>query len=111
MNNKIFSTIWFEALASTNRDVFVSDWSLSAIWEEEADGDALAARADQCGRIWDLAHMSVADIRHKAGLTQAAFAERFCIPLRTLQNWEMRGGCAAYIRLMFARLCGLADGL
>lgn len=111
MDIKIFNIIWFDALRTETRDAFVSDWALSSIWEDAPEGDALTDRAKQCGRVWDLAHMSVADIRHAADLTQAAFAEQFCIPLRTLQNWEMRGGCAPYIRLMFARLCGLANGL
>lgn len=30
----------------------------------------------------------VKSIRSKSGLTQAAFAERFEIPLRTLEDWE-----------------------
>ena len=111
MNTKIFSTIWTSALDDSARDAFVSDWALSSIWEDESDGDTLAARAEQCGRIWDLAHMSVADIRQTTGLSQGSFAEAFCIPRHTVINWEHRGGCADYIRLMLARLCGLADGL
>ncbi len=111
MDSKIFSTIWAAALTDVNRDVFASDWALSSIWEDEADGYALAARAELCGRIWDLAHMSVADIRHTTGLSQGKFAEAFCIPRHTVINWEQRGGCADYVRLMLARLCGLADGL
>lgn len=111
MTSKIFSAVWSDALTAADRDAFVSDWALSSIWEDAPDGDTIIDHAELCGRVWDLAHMSVADIRHAAGLTQAAFAERFCLPLRTLQNWEIRGGCAPYIRMMFARLCGLADGL
>lgn len=30
----------------------------------------------------------IKSIRFKSGLSQAAFAERFEIPLRTLENWE-----------------------
>lgn len=111
MDSKIFSSIWSAALNSCNRDGFISDWALSSIWGDQAEGDALAARAEQCKRIWDLAHMSVADIRHTTGLSQSKFAEAFCIPRHTVINWEQRGGCADYVRLMLARLCGLADGL
>lgn len=111
MDSKIFSAIWAAALTDANRDAFASDWALSSIWEDEADGDALAARAEQCGRIWDLAHMSVADIRHTTGLSQGKFAEAFCIPRHTVINWEQRGSCADYVRLMLARLCGLTEGL
>ena len=111
MDNHIFNFIWTTAVTDPNRDAFMSDWVLSSIWEDEADGDALAARADQCGRIWDLAHMSMADIRHTTGLSQGKFAEAFCIPRHTVINWEQRGGCADYVRLMLARLCGLTEGL
>ena len=111
LDNKIFSTIWAAALDNNNREAFISDWALSSIWADEADDDALTVRADQCGRIWDLAHMSVADIRHTTGLSQSRFAEAFCIPHKTVIKWEQRGGCADYVRLMLARLCGLADNL
>lgn len=109
MNQKIFNNLWLAALESTERDAFVSDWSLSSIWDNAAEGDALISRAELCGRIWDLAHMTIADIRHTTGLSQSAFAERFCIPRFTVINWEQRGGCAPYIRLMLARLCSLTD--
>ncbi len=111
MDNHIFYFIWTAAVTDPNRDAFTSDWALSSIWGDEADGDTLAARADQCGRIWDLAHMSVADIRHTTGLSQGKFAEAFCIPRHTVINWEQRGSCAYYVRLMLARLCGLTEGL
>ena len=55
--------------------------------------------------------MSIADIRHTTGLSQGKFAEAFCIPRHTVINWEQRGGCADYVRLMLARLCGLTEGL
>lgn len=111
MNNSIFNAIWTEALIDNNREAFASDWALSSIWGDEAEGDALVVRADQCGRIWDLAHMSIADIRHTTGLSQSRFAQAFCIPHKTVIKWEQRGGCADYVRLMLARLCGLTDGL
>ena len=45
--------------------------------------------------------------RSAAGLTQAAFCVRFCIPKRTLENWE--GGqskCPDYLRLLLAQAVG-----
>lgn len=110
LDNKTFSTIWAAALDNNNREAFISDRALSSIWADAAD-DALVVRADQCGRIWDLAHMSIADIRHTTGLSQSRFAQAFCIPHKTIIKWEQRGGCADYVRLMLARLCGLADNL
>lgn len=57
--------------------------------------------------IWEVAHMSIKDMRAAVGMTQVKFAERFAIPLRTIENWETRGGRAEYDRLMMADLLGL----
>ena len=35
--------------------------------------------------------ITVRDIRAITGLSQAAFAERYGIPRRTLENWEAKG--------------------
>lgn len=41
--------------------------------------------------------VSTKDIRDMYGMTQARFAEKFEIPLRTVQNWEQRSCCPAYV--------------
>ena len=50
-------------------------------------------------------------IRKASRLTQAAFAERYGIPKRTIENWEADGAaarsCAPYIRLMMQEALGL----
>lgn len=33
--------------------------------------------------------MSIREVRNKTGLTQVKFAEKFGIPLRTIQKWEI----------------------
>lgn len=108
MTDKDFCLLFGEALNAPARDAFVADWSTSSMWSEGSDPIRLA---EICGTVWDLAHLDVADIRSYTGLTQAAFATRFCIPLRTVQNWESRGGCPHYVLLMMARLSGMADGI
>lgn len=107
MTDKEFYLLFGEAIKDHSRDVFVSDWSMSSMWSEDSDPIGLA---EICGAVWDLAHLTVADIRAHTGLTQAAFATRFCIPLRTVQNWESRGGCPHYVLLMMARLSGMDEG-
>lgn len=110
IDNKNFYLLWGDALQSDNRDRYVSEWSTSSIWglpEELSDDDLLGA-ADKLGQIWDIAHMSVKGICQAAGLTQAALAQRFCIPLRTVEDWS-RGArkCPDYIRLMMAEALGI----
>lgn len=107
MNDKTFYTIYSEALVSNDRDAFASDWSLSSVFSETSD---TMKNFEICGRIWDLAHLTVSEVRAHTGLTQSAFSTRFCIPFRTLQNWEYRS-CPPYIVLMLARLTGMADDI
>lgn len=108
MTDKQFCTIFSEALASPDRDAFVSDWSLSCVWGDEPDADIPADRIDMLARLWDAAHLTIRDIRQRTGLSQAAFATRYCIPTRTLEDWE-RGArsCPDYLRLLLAQAVGL----
>ncbi|HEX6141831.1 MAG TPA: helix-turn-helix domain-containing protein [Geminicoccaceae bacterium] len=62
--------------------------------------DELAAGEFRVERLLD-----VAAIRARSGLTQRAFAERFGLPLRQLQDWEQRrkrpsGAAGTYLRLI-----------
>lgn len=98
-----FYLLFGDAIDVDDRDAYVSDWALSTIWGDASDMVPLIPKLEQ---IWDVAHMSVGDIRRTTGLTQVQFAQRFCVPRRTLQTWEHRGA-TPYIRLMLARLCGL----
>lgn len=107
MTDKLFSAIYGAALESTDRDAFCSDWSLSSVFPGTSDP---LQNFEICATVWDLAHLTVSDVRAHTGLTQAAFSTRFCLPLRTLQNWEYRS-CPPYIVLMLARLTGMADDI
>lgn len=110
MTDKQFYTVWGEALASTDRDTYVSEWSTSSIWgqaEELTDEDLLAIAA-KLGNIWDVAHMSVKDICKAAGLTQAELAAKICAPKRTVENWCAGANkCPDYTRLLIAEKLGL----
>lgn len=105
LNDKDFYTIWGEALASTNKELFAAEWSTSSVFPEDADLLDIAAYVD---RLWNVAHMSIQDIRSAAGLTQAKMATRFCIPRRTIEDW-----CTGtrvppdYLRLLMAEALGI----
>ena len=111
MTDKLFYDIYSSALEAIDPDAFASDWALSSEWGDEADGDALVERSKLCERIYDLAHLTVADIRHHVGLSQSEFATRFCIPYATVKNWEFRENTAPYIVLLLARACGMTEGI
>lgn len=108
MTDKLFYTLFGEAIASTDRDAYVSDWSLSSVWGDAPDAEIPADRIDLLTRLWAAAHLTIRDIRQHSGLSQAAFATRYCIPTRTLEDWE-RGvrSCPDYLRLLLAQASGL----
>lgn len=60
-------------------------------------------------KIYSTVNRPIADIRAACGLTQQAFADRFTIPLRTVQNWEARACCPVYVRVLIQQALGLAD--
>lgn len=110
LTDKDFYSLWGEALASSDREMYVAEHCTSIIFgapEDIADED-MVGQAAYLGRIWDVAHMTIQDIRTAAELTQSAMATRFCIPKRTIENWCAGDRSAPdYIRLMMAQLLGL----
>lgn len=102
MTDKLFFSLFSSALSSSNRDAFVS------VWGDVPDAGIPADRIDLLARLWDAAHLTIRDIRQHTGLSQAAFATRYCIPTRTLEDWE-RGvrSCPDYLRLLLAQVTGL----
>lgn len=108
MTDKLFCTIFGAALDAADRDAFLSDWSISSAWGDDPSGDITADRIAVVGGIWDAAHLTIRTIRQHTGLSQAAFAMRYCIPTRTLEDWE-RGvrSCPAYLRLLLAQAAGI----
>lgn len=107
-HDKLFFKLWSEALSSPDCNTYVSDWAMSSIWGNTAEEDASAARIDALARIWYAAHLTIRDIRAHTGLSQAAFSIRYCIPVRTLEDWE-RGvrSCPDYLRLLLAQATGI----
>lgn len=103
-----YRTAVAEAANYTDRDAYISDLSLSTIWDDPEDADIPADRLDQLGQIWDAAHRTVRQILSDAGLSQAEFAERFLIPRRTVEDWcAAKRTCTIYNRMMFQQLLDL----
>lgn len=107
MTDQQFHDIFGDALAASDRDAFVSDWAMSSIWEDSEDAEIPASRLDALGKVWDVAHMEIRYIRQHTGLSQAKFAIRFCIPTRTIEDWESGARkCPDYTRLLLAQAVG-----
>lgn len=108
MTDKLFNALWSASLDSGDRDTYISDWALSSIWGDSPDADIPTERVEMLSRLWGVAHLSVRDIRAHTGLSQATFAVRYCIPRRTIENWESGDRqCPDYLRLLLAQATGI----
>lgn len=110
MTDKQFCSIFSDALSNegASREAFVSDWTLSSIWDDDDTQDITDERITEIGDIWDVAHLTICDIRQYTGLSQAKFATRFCIPRRSIEDWESGARhCPDYLRLLLAQAVGL----
>lgn len=111
MTDKQFYTLFGAALAAEDRDAYVSDWCLSDIWADPDNAVEIPPeRVDIVGAVWDVAHLTIRDIRQHTGLSQVKFALHYCIPRRTLEDWESgERGCPDYLRLLLAQSVGLYE--
>lgn len=87
MTTAIRATLYSEARNYEDRNAYVSDMALSSVWGDAPDSDIPAERLELLGRIWDDTHCTVRELISRYNLTQTAFAQRFGIPLRTVQGW------------------------
>lgn len=112
MNEKQRSFAFQEAPHYTDPDAFVSDLILSSAFlppdDPEAEPDL--TQAEPLRRIWSAAALPFADLLRELGLTQSGLARRYCIPLRTVQDWAgERRNPPAWVRLMLAELTGYLE--
>lgn len=107
MTNSQYYTCVQECAAYTDPDAYVSDLALSSIWGDAPDAGIPADRIDALRGIYTAATRPVRQIVAATGLSQAAFAERLCIPLRTVEAW-CRGirESPVYVRLLIQQALG-----
>lgn len=108
MTDTQFAACVRECATYTDPDAYVSGLSLSDIWDDAPDSPIPPDRPDQLRAIYTAATRTVREIVSAAGMTQAAFAEHFCIPRRTVEDW-CRGvrECPLYTRLLMQQCLGL----
>lgn len=82
MKFELFSKLYLEALEYSDIDMYIAERG----WQDwmndfENHGDILE-------RIYELAYMSIREIRESNGLSRAAFSRAYNIPIRTLETWD-----------------------
>lgn len=87
-------------------DAYVSNLALSSMWGDNDTPEATARFGLRS--IYTAVNRTPKEIVAASGLSQAAFAERYCIPKRTVEDW-CRGvaKCPLYTRLLLQRAEGL----
>lgn len=110
MDNKTFQTAYGDAFNYADPAAFASDWALSSALIDPDDTTATPSTDvyQQLIALWHVANDSFKDFLALIGLNQTGCAIRFCIPLRTVQNWA--GGvnsCPPYLRMMMAEAIGI----
>ena len=101
--------MWEEAQFEEDREDFVKECSEASeqTTDIKGEGEELYERAEACGHVWDVAHMSIKEIREAAGLSQAMLSRRLAIPQPTIRAWEAGEECPDYVRFMVALLTGV----
>lgn len=100
------------AMNYASLDDYVSDLSLSTIWGDK-DGISDASIRFALRSIYTAVNRTPKEIVAASGLSQAAFARKHCIPVRTVNNWCLPASspehrdCPLYVRLLLQRAEGL----
>lgn len=108
MTNNQYYTCVSHCADYTDPDAYVSDLALSSIWGDAPDADIPADRIDALRGIYTAATRPMRQIVADTGLSQASFAQRLCIPLRTVEDWcRSLRECPVYVRLLIQESLGL----
>lgn len=102
MTDKLFAKLWQDALAQPDCELYIAEYGYPDWFGEiSEDTDKVVSTLTA---IHNVAHMSVREMLKEAKLTQNAFSVKFCIPLRTVENWAAEvNKCPDYTRLLIAR--------
>ncbi len=112
MTDKQIYTAFGETANYTDPDAYVSDMALSSLFTPPDDPGAEVdpELLPQLSALWHVANDPFKTLLQRMGLAQTQCATRFCIPLRTVQDWAGgRRPCPSYLRLMMAEAAGVVD--
>lgn len=97
--------------ATTQEQIFVGRWLLMPESESICGftSDNLDTNKEVLKGLYATINQPVVKIREQAGLSQKQLADRFVIPIKTVQGWETRTNCPIYVKLMMMELLGLIN--
>lgn len=108
MTDKQIYQIFGEAYNYASPDAFASGAALFLSGPEEPGREVETALFKQLRALWHIANDPFKALLERMGMNQSQCSRRFCIPLRTVQNWAGEARSAPpYVRLMMAELTGI----
>lgn len=110
MTDKQIYQLFGETANYMDPDSFASDAALSLLNPEKPGQEVDIALFEQLRVLWHIANDPFKDLLERMEMNQSQCSRRFCIPLRTVQNWAGEARSALpYVRLMMAEAMGLLD--
>lgn len=85
MKPSVFFRLFGEAKSYDDEGLFIGERGWQD-WMDEYDDDQLG---DVLHKVWDLAHMSIKEMRESVTSSQMGACNMWGIKRRTLQNWEI----------------------
>lgn len=108
MTDKQIYSLYGEATNYADPDAFASDAALSHLDPDDPGQMVDMNLFEQLCTLWHIANDPFRDLLKIMGLNQTQCSTRFCIPLRTVQDWTgERRTPPPYVRLMMAELTGI----
>lgn len=108
MTNKQIYRLYGETSNYTDPDAFASDAALSILDPDDPGQEVDMALFEQLRVLWHVANDPFKSLLGRMGLKQTECSTRFCIPLRTVQDWAgERRTPPPYVRLMMAEAVGI----
>lgn len=102
MKDSTFKKLWDIALEQPNLEMYIGEFGYPDYFEDV--GDTPDKIINTLSKIHAAANMSMSEIIKKSGMTHKQFSEKFCIPIRTVDNWSAGvRECPDYVRLMIIR--------
>lgn len=110
MTDKQIYRLYGEAASYTDPDAFASDAALSLPDPGRPGQEVDVDLFEQLHTLWHVFNDPFKDLLSRMGLNQTQCATRFCIPLRTVQDWVgERRTPPPYVRLMMAESIGMLE--
>lgn len=108
MTDKQINIYFGETANYTDPDAFVSDVAISLLDPEDTGKEVDMELVGQLRILWHVAMDPFKDLLLRMCMSQSQCSVRFCVPLRTVQDWYSgRRTPPPYIRLMMAEAAGI----